>query len=128
MPLQSKLFKDDKALQACLVSDPAHVTPGSVGEHVAKIQQALAIVDGAEIEPGELATKKYGPSTAAAVLRYKKKRNIINRSYQTQADNIVGKMTIAALDKELLEKENSFVMMEASFCRWGRHPRPDGVG
>jgi hypothetical protein len=40
------------------------------------------------------------------VLAYKKKRNIINRSYQTQADNIVGKMTIAALDKEVFAKEN----------------------
>ena len=26
MPLQSKLFKDDQKLQACLVNDAAHVT------------------------------------------------------------------------------------------------------
>ncbi len=39
------------------------------------------------------------------MLAYKRKRNIINFSYQTQADNIVGKMTIAALDKEIFEKE-----------------------
>ena len=32
------------------------------------------------------------------------KRNIINRSYQTSADNIVGRMTIAALDKEMAQQ------------------------
>jgi len=51
-------------------------------------------------------SSRYDPSTANAVLLYKKERNIINRSYQTQADNIVGKMTIAALDREMLAKEN----------------------
>jgi hypothetical protein len=44
---------------------------------------------------------------AAAVLAYKKKRNIINWSYQQQADNIVGKMTIAALDAEMWVKEKA---------------------
>jgi hypothetical protein len=38
-------------------------------------------------------------------LAFKKKRNIINPSYQSQADNIVGKMTIAALDREIFDKE-----------------------
>jgi hypothetical protein len=41
----------------------------------------------------------YGPSTALCVLVYERKRQIINRSYQTQADNIVGRMTIASLDQ-----------------------------
>src|SRR5262249_41293895 len=40
--------------------------------------------------------------TAAAVLAYKRKRNIVNRTYQAQADNIVGKMTMAALDREMV--------------------------
>jgi len=123
MPLQSQLFKDDPALQKCLVSDPAHVTPGTVGAHVSKIQQALELLDGALIDPAEHAAKKYGPSTAAAVLTFKKKRDIVNRSYQTQADNIVGKMTIAALDNEMLKQEQSFVLMEPSFCRFARFPR-----
>ena len=48
---------------------------------------------------------RYGPSTADVVLAYKRKRNIINYSYQTTADNIVGKMTMAALDKEMLARE-----------------------
>ncbi|MBV8275865.1 MAG: hypothetical protein JO170_11495 [Verrucomicrobia bacterium] len=34
-----------------------------------------------------------------------KNGHIINWSYQTKADDIVGKMTIAALDKEMLEAE-----------------------
>ncbi|MGA2400728.1 MAG: hypothetical protein ABSG91_03360 [Syntrophobacteraceae bacterium] len=106
MPLQSRLFQGDPALEACLVSDPAHVTQGAAGNHVAKIQTALATLDGLQIDPGELSAKRYGASTAAAVLAFKKKRNIINRSYQTQADNIVGKMTIAALDKEMLMHES----------------------
>jgi hypothetical protein len=63
------------------------------------------MLDGAMIDSGELAANKYGRSTADAVLAYKRKRNIVNRSYQTQADDIVGKMTIAALDREMLEQE-----------------------
>lgn len=106
MSLQSQLFKGDSKLESCLIEDSAHVTKGTQGDHVAKIQSALIAIDGSKIDPGELVSKKYGPTTAAAVLAYKKKRNIINRSYQSQADDIVGKMTIAALDKEMLEREN----------------------
>lgn len=106
MSLQSQLLKGDPKLEACLVQDSAHVTNGTVGDHVSKIQSALIAIEGSTIDPGELISTKYGPSTAAAVLAFKKKRNIINRSYQTQADDIVGKMTIAALDKEMFEREN----------------------
>jgi hypothetical protein len=101
MPLQSKLFKGDQRLEACLIHDSAHVTPGTAGEFVTKIQKALFILDGAVIDPSEQGI--YGPSTADAVLAYKKRRKIINYSYQTQADNIVGKMTIASLDNELTQ-------------------------
>jgi peptidoglycan hydrolase-like protein with peptidoglycan-binding domain len=101
MALQSQLFRGDPKLEAAAVSDPAHIVPGAMGEHVRKIQQALIQLEGAAIDPDGV----YGPATAAAVLAYKQKRNIVNRSYQTQADNIVGKMTIAALDKEMLKKE-----------------------
>jgi hypothetical protein len=104
MPLQSDLLKNDPALEACLVNDSAHVVPGAQGDHVSKLQTALSLVDGAAIDSGELAARRYGPSTASAVLAYKKKRGIVNFSYQTQADNIVGKMTIASLDRELLGK------------------------
>ena len=53
-------------------------------------------------------TQTYGPSTAAAVLSYKTKRQIINRSYQTTPDSIVGKMTIASLDAEMRGHQLSF--------------------
>lgn len=101
MALQSQLFRGDPKLEAAAVSDPAHIAQGATGEHVRKIQLALIQLDGAAIDPDG----QYGPATASAVLAYKQKRNIINRSYQTQADNIVGKMTIAALDKEILAQE-----------------------
>ncbi len=102
MALHSRLFNGDAALEACLVHDSAHVLQGATGEHVKKIQTALTILESQAIDPAEMAQGKYGPSTAAAVSNYKKKRKIINFSYQNQVDNIVGKMTIAALDKELL--------------------------
>jgi hypothetical protein len=109
MSLRSKLFRGNQKLEAAAVSHPAHIVPGSVGDHVGKIQQALIELDGADIAPNELAVGSYGPSTADAVLSYKKKRDIINRSYQTQADNIVGIMTMAALDNEMFANEGPSV-------------------
>lgn len=103
MALQSQLFRNDPNLEAAAVSDPAHVVPGASGEHVRKIQLALIQLDGAAIAADGI----YGSATAAAVLAYKRKRNIVNRAYQTQADNIVGKMTIDRLDKEMLAAEQS---------------------
>lgn len=37
--------------------------------------------------------------------QFKTKRKIINRSYQNQEDNIVGKMTIKAIDDELVKAD-----------------------
>jgi len=105
MPLQSKLFKGDSALEACLIKDSAHVTEGAAGEHVTKIHTALFAIDGLGVSPDELRTRSYGKSTVKAVLAFKTKRNIINYSYETQVDPIVGKMTIDALDKEMLRRE-----------------------
>ena len=107
MALQSNLLRGDPELEACLVRDSAHVVTGAVGAHVAKIQTALARLDGAGIASAEIAAKLYGTSTANAVLAFKKKRNIINHSYQNTADNIVGKMTVTALDSEMLAWERS---------------------
>jgi hypothetical protein len=108
MGLQSTVFgfKGDAALEACLVKDEAHIKQGvnGVGGHVLKIQQALTTLDRLAISPDEIRKKTFGQSTAAAVLKFKQKRRIINFSYQTQADNIVGKMTIAAMDKELANR------------------------
>ena len=105
MTLRSHLFRGDRALEACLVQDSAHVTSGARGPHVAKIQATLIDVDEAVIDKDELDRASYGPSTAAAVLAYKRKRNIINRAYQSSADDIVGKMTIKAMDDELVAKQ-----------------------
>jgi peptidoglycan hydrolase-like protein with peptidoglycan-binding domain len=116
MPLVSNLFKDSKRLQACLVDHRAHVTEGNVGDHVGLIQVALQDLDGLVIDDGELAQKIYGPSTAAAVLAFKKKRKIINFSYQTTEDNIVGKMTIAAMDKEMFDKQEVPKRFGRGFC------------
>jgi hypothetical protein len=123
MGLQSTLFRGDPKLEAAAVSPQDHILPGAVGEHVGKIQQALLEVDGAVVDPAELAAKRYGPSTASAVLSYKQKRAIINRSYQTQADNIVGIMTMAALDEEMLAREQAPVMAEMIRCRMERQRR-----
>jgi len=101
MALQSKLLRGDPKLEATAISDPAHITIGARGEHVRKIQFALIVLDGA----GIASDGAYGSETAAAVLAYKQNRGIINRSYETQADNIVGKMTMASLDREMLERE-----------------------
>jgi hypothetical protein len=105
MALRSQLFAGDRRLEAAAVSDPAHVTPGATGDHVGKIQTALRLLDDATIASAEIDALRYGPTTTAAVLAYKRARNIINPAYETAADNIVGKMTIAALDEEMLTHE-----------------------
>jgi peptidoglycan hydrolase-like protein with peptidoglycan-binding domain len=102
MSLQSELFKSDPKLEACAVRDSAHITQGTTGEQVGKIQTALGVlIPDRRIDQTELSRQHYGPSTAAAVLDYKTRRRIINFSYQTRPDDIVGKMTIAAMDYEL---------------------------
>ncbi len=125
MPLRSQLFRNDARLQGCLVEDRWHVTQGCAGDYVHRIQMALMQLTGARIQAGELAAKRYGASTAAAVLSYKQDRDIVNRSYQSQADDIVGKMTIAALDEEILDYERSRkISVEGCVCSFhkdGRH-------
>ena len=97
MALTSILFKNTRELQACAVSHAAHVVPGARGEHVARIQKALNLLDDAGLD----LDGAYGPATAAAVLAYKTKRRIINFGYQTAPDNIVGIMTVTTMDREL---------------------------
>jgi hypothetical protein len=101
MALISRLFRDNQRLQACAVSDPAHVTRSCRGDFVQLIQMALIVVDSADIADDEMQAQLYGDSTAAAVLSYKTKWQIINYSYQNTPDDIVGKMTIARLDADL---------------------------
>ena len=46
------------------------------------------------------------------MLAYKQVRQIINRAYQTQADNVVGKMTIARLDEEIARVEGTLTHLD----------------
>ena len=101
MALISKLLGGDLKLEAAATSDLAYIVSGARGEHVRKIQLALIALDAAPIEADEV----YGPKTASAVLAYKRKRRIINQSYQSEADNIIGKMTITSLDREMFDEE-----------------------
>ena len=103
--LNSELFRGDPRLEKTLVSDPHHVTRGTRGEFVSKIQYAVLVLGGGDIGVNELRGQEYGPETARAVLAYKTKRGIVNRAYQQTADNIVGKMTIRQLDLEMLAYE-----------------------
>ncbi len=103
MPLNSRLFHGNAELEGCLVQDSAHVTPGTVGEHVQLIQRALVYLGAKNITGAEYRAGTYGATTAASVLRFKHQRGIINFAYQTQADNIVGKMTIRRLDDEMIK-------------------------
>jgi len=105
MTLKSRLFAGIRPLEDAADDNAAHVLPGAAGDHVGRIQQALFLLDGALIAPHELRTRHYGPGTARAVLDYKRKRNIVNHAYQQAADDIVGVMTMAALDTELLRRD-----------------------
>jgi len=116
MPLKCNLFADSARLNACLVHDPAHIKLGDSGDHVEDIQIALRHIDGLVIDDVELVSRRYGPSTAAAVLAYKKKRKIINRAYQSAEDDIVGKMTIASLDAEMVARQKPPVILLDARC------------
>jgi hypothetical protein len=116
MPLQSYLFSGSDRLNTCLVQDSAHVKQGDSGDRVEKIQVALNFIDGLQIDGLELAGKFYGPSTAAAVLSYKTNRSIINTSYQTTADDIVGKMTVASLDQDLINRQTKPKILPDARC------------
>jgi hypothetical protein len=91
------------------------VTQGDSGDHVTLIQGALLMLDNAQVSSDEEEQQLYGPNTAGAVLAYKRKRQIINFSYQTSADDIVGKMTIQSLDTEMLALEAGKFRLLLSF-------------
>ncbi len=115
MALMSQLFSGDLKIEAAAVSDPARIMQGARGDHVARIQTALILLDGAAIT----ADGAFGPMTAAAVLKFKTARDIVNRTYQTQADSVVGKMTVAVMDAELVALENATsVECEHDYCSY----------
>ena len=99
--LRSRLFAGDPVFERCAHEDAGHITPCARGAHVGKIQTALFAIDKLDVAHSELELMHYGPSTAAAVLAYKRRRGIVNHSYQSQPDDIVGRMTIASLDTQM---------------------------
>jgi peptidoglycan hydrolase-like protein with peptidoglycan-binding domain len=117
MALRSELFTKDPAvkarLEACAARNSEHILFGAKGDHVSAIQAALFIIlPGLQLPDEELSDKAtgkgfYGPQTAAAVRRYKQnhKPPIINKSYQSAPDDIVGIMTIQFLDDDLVGKQ-----------------------
>ncbi len=119
MPLRSQLFSASKELQACLTSDVAHVVPGARGARVALIQSALVRFRFLSAGDARSEARFYGPRTTAAVLAYKRELKIINRNYQSSADNIVGRMTIASLDHGIFVLDD-LVRGRAyqTLCRW----------
>jgi hypothetical protein len=100
-----KLFtgQPSRKLESCAIRDADHITPGSVGDHVRRIQIALnqlmnifLIMDGI-----------YGEKTAAAVVAFKEAQSPpLRQPGQSKADNIVGIRTIKALDKQMFDLEN----------------------
>jgi len=122
MSLQSCLFSGDGKLEAAAKANAGHITPGATGAHVAKIQWAVITLDNAVIDRAELQSRRYGPSTAKAVLDYKRKRKIINTSYQQSADNVVGIMTMRALDDELTLRERFPPLRTGHLSRVRRDP------
>jgi peptidoglycan hydrolase-like protein with peptidoglycan-binding domain len=118
MPLVSKLFTvpRDPKLDACLVSDAAHITPSSRGEHVRKIQIALnRLNEGPGQQTFLVMDGIYGPKTAAAVQAYKDERDI-TQPWQDTADDIVGKRTIKSLDDEMDILENEVDKASQYIC------------
>jgi len=106
MGLKAELFGGDEQLEACLASDRAYVGDGAVGEHVAKVQTALRKLDSLAINRGEISEKRFGPSTAGAVLSFKTDRHMTDPSCPTERDTIVDRQTMAVLDDEMFALEN----------------------
>jgi len=101
--LISNHFKTNDKLQRCSVNDPEHIVPGSSGEPVNKIQQALTKLMKMNFPPNEAGGLKYGEATINAVVKFKTDRGILN--FKNQIDNIVGQKTIRRLDKEMKDTE-----------------------
>ena len=122
MALKSSLFLQDPRHSACQTNNAAHYTKGQSGTHIADVQAVLNLLDDLFIAADERSAQFYGPSTAAAVLAFKKKRKIINTSYQKTEDDIVGIMTITALDNELAVFEAQAKLRSDGRCVRGNGP------
>jgi hypothetical protein len=111
-PLRSRFFSIPSfapfktRLQAAADHHPMHIMRGSRGGHVSIIYNAMDILQPfvksipcpAPIGNTELKLGVYGGLTETKVLLYKQKMTIINRDYQSKADNICGIMTMRMID------------------------------
>jgi hypothetical protein len=116
-PFSSKLFSNprDLALESCATKNEGHISirDNRTGPHVHKVQAALLRIAARDpklrgkvtIDAGEINTQTYGETTRRSVLAYKQDRRVINTSYQSAADDIVGIMTISRLDDEIARIE-----------------------
>ena len=95
--------KPHPKLQAAANDHAFHIVPGSSGDHVSLIQQALFNIDTANISTTELGLSRYGSSTSNAVTKFKSDRQIFN--YKNEIDPIVGVNTMRRLDKEMARIE-----------------------
>lgn len=96
-------INDDPLLRACLERDSAHIGPGDSGDHVRKIQTALTRIESASLG---LENGMFGMLTTTAVRKYKDApRRRLHQSWQTKADEFVGRRTIKSLDDELFRLE-----------------------
>lgn len=113
--LRSSLFAGNKELTDASKDPSKHIVRNDkrTGLFVSKIQEALILLDYAIIKGDDISKQRYGDSTADAVLEYKSRpgKEIINRTYQSEPDDIVGVMTMAHLDKEILELESRMPAM-----------------
>jgi hypothetical protein len=111
MPVQSNLFTSDlnarDRLNKALESDPDHIVPGAVGDHVAKIQTALSLLGTVAINSNEVDQKLYGPTTANAVEAFKASCKPPLLNFKNSLDNITGKKTTRELDRQMQEFEKN---------------------
>lgn len=122
MPLRSEFFRSDVRLEGAASRDSAPVLPGTSGPHVEKIQLALMLLDDARIAPAELEADAYGPTTAAAVLAYKRRRGLGHECYRTMPDSVVGRTTLAALDREMTGRQAVRKRCGCTYVPAGRPP------
>jgi hypothetical protein len=76
------------------------------GPHITRIQEALVkLLKGAQIPKSERDNQEFGAATEEILHFFKKDRGIVNRSYQSSADAIIGQMTMRQLDLEMRSLE-----------------------
>ncbi len=104
MSLNSARFAGVDRLERCLNGEfEARLTPGTQGDFVALVQQAL--MDLGESLPNFGADGTYGAETVAAVLAYKTRHGL--RTPDGVIDGVVGPLAMAKLDEECAARDET---------------------